>query len=135
MWCFLTTLNGIEFRRIESISKEGGRHRNSKCRHEGLDRTGEPRTQSRGRGYSWKSSFFVIEGPRRGRERERKKRNRGGGYSWDLSDSPTRSLRSGGGRRNTLDAKMCKLRELIIPRVVRELVKSRSSMNVGGNSG
>lgn len=23
MWCFLTTLNGIEFRRIESIRREG----------------------------------------------------------------------------------------------------------------
>lgn len=54
-------------------------------------------------------------------ERERKKRNREGGYSWDRSDSPTRSLRSGGRGRNTLDAKMCKLRGLIIPRVVREL--------------
>lgn len=54
------------------INQRGGERggRNSKCRHEGLDRgTGEPRTTQSGRGYSWKSSFFVIEEGEKERER------------------------------------------------------------------
>lgn len=133
MWCFLTTLNGIEFRRIESIRREGEDIVIQSAGTKGLtERESHVHKVGDIAGNLVSSLSKALE---ERRERERKKRNRGGGYSWDLSDSPTRSLRSGGGRRNTLDAKMCKLRELIIPRVVRELVKSRSSMNVGGNSG
>lgn len=81
------------------INQRGGERggRNSKCRHEGLDRgTGEPRTTQSGRGYSWKSSFFVIEEGEKERERGRKKKRNRRGYSWDPSDSPisTGSLRS-----------------------------------------
>lgn len=97
VWCFLTTLNGIEFRRIESIRREGG---GEDIVIQSAGTKGLTERESGSGIWSWKSSFFVIEDPRRRkreRERERKKRDRGGGYSWDLSDSPTRSLRSGRG--------------------------------------
>lgn len=114
-WCFLTTPNRIEFRRIESIRGEGERgRRNSKCRHEGLDRSaGEPRTREVVGDIAGNLVSSLSKRVKK-REGRKKKRNRRG-YSWDPSDSPisTGSLRSEGEGRNTLDAKMCKLQGAI----------------------